>query len=114
MKLFKNTQWITPVIHIVLSFGIALALWFGSYLISHGHLTTGGFVSFLTSLILLYTPLKAMGNDYKGMLMSFLAVEACFKILNTQPTILDRPGAIEMPKTHRQIKFNDVTFNYLP
>ena len=114
MKLFKNTQWVTPVIHIVLSFGIALALWFGSYLITHGHLTTGGFVSFLTSLILLYTPLKAMGNDYKGMLMSFLAVEACFNILNTKPTIVDRPNAIEMPKTHKQIKFNDVTFNYLP
>ena len=44
MKLFKRTQWLTPVIHIVLSFGIALALWFGSYLILHGHLTTGGFV----------------------------------------------------------------------
>ena len=114
MKLFKNTQWVTPVIHIVLSFGIALALWFGSYLIPHNHLTTGGFVSFLTSLILLYTPLKAMGNDYKGMLLSFLAVEACFNILNTTPTILDRPNAIEMPKTHKQIKFNDVSFNYLP
>lgn len=114
MKLFKNTQWVTPVIHIVLSFGIALALWFGSYLITHGHLTTGGFVSFLTSLILLYTPLKAMGNDYKGMLMSFLAVEACFNILNTKSKIVDRPNAIEMPKIHQQIKFNDVTFNYLP
>ena len=114
MKMFKNTQWVTPVIHIVLSLGIALALWFGSYLITHGHLTTGGFVSFLTSLILLYTPLKAMGSDYRGMLLSFLAVEACFNLLNTEPTIKDRPNAIEMPKTHQQIKFNDVSFNYLP
>ena len=114
MKMFKNTQWVTPVIHIVLSLGIALALWFGSYLITHGHLTTGGFVSFLTSLILLYTPLKAMGSDYRGMLLSFLAVEACFSLLNTEPAIKDRPKAIEMPKTHQQIKFNDVSFNYLP
>lgn len=114
MKLFKHTQWVTPVIHVVLSFGIALALWFGSYLISHSHLTTGGFVSFLTSLILLYTPLKAMGNDYKGLLMSFLAVDMCFNMLNSKPTILDKPNAIEMPKEHQQIKFNDVTFNYLP
>lgn len=114
MKMFKNTQWVTPVIHIVLSLGIALALWFGSYLISNGHLTTGGFVSFLTSLILLYTPLKAMGSDYRGMLLSFLAVEACFSLLNTEPTIKDKPDAIEMPKTHKQIKFNDVSFNYLP
>ena len=114
MKMFQHSQWVTPVIHIVLSFGIALALWFGSYLISHGHLTTGGFVSFLTSLILLYTPLKAMGNDYKGLLMSFLAVDACFNVLNSEPAIVDSKNAIEMPKTHKQIKFNDVSFNYLP
>ena len=114
MKLFKRTQWLTPVIHIVLSFGIALALWFGSYLISHGHLTTGGFVSFLTSLILLYTPVKAMGNDYNSMLRSFWAIEQVFDVLDAKPAIVDSKNAIEMPKTHKQIKFNNVSFNYLP
>lgn len=114
MKLFKRTQWLTPVIHIVLSFGIALALWFGSYLISHGHLTTGGFVSFLTSLILLYTPIKALGNDYNSMLRSFWAIEQVFDVLDAKPAIVDSKNAIEMPKTHKQIKFNNVSFNYLP
>ncbi len=114
MKLFKRTQWLTPVIHIVLSFGIALALWFGSYLISHGHLTTGGFVSFLTSLILLYTPIKALGNDYNSMLRSFWAIEQVFDVLDAKPAIVDSKHAIEMPKTHKQIKFNNVSFNYLP
>ena len=114
MKLFKRTQWLTPVIHIVLSFGIALALWFGSYLILHGHLTTGGFVSFLTSLILLYTPIKALGGDYNSILKSFWAIEQVFDVLDAKSAITDSKNAIEMPKTHKQIKFNDVSFNYLP
>ncbi len=114
MKLFKRTQWLTPVIHIVLSFGIALALWFGSYLISHGHLTTGGFVSFLTSLILLYTPIKALGNDYNGVLRSFWAVDQVFDVLDAKPAIQNSANAVEMPKTHKQIKFDNVSFNYLP
>ena len=114
MKLYKRTQWLTPVIHIVLSFGIALALWFGSYLILHGHLSTGGFVSFLTSLILLYTPIKALGGDYNAVLQSFWAVDQVFDILNTKPAIQDSKDAIPMPKTHKQIRFNDVSFNYLP
>ena len=114
MKLFKRTRWLTPVIHIVLSFGIALALWFGSYLILHGHLSTGGFVSFLTSLILLYTPIKALGGDYNSMLRSFWAIEQVFDVLDAKPAIVDSKNAIEMPKTHKQIKFNDVSFNYLP
>lgn len=114
MKLFKRTQWLTPVIHIVLSFGIALALWFGSYLILHGHLSTGGFVSFLTSLILLYTPIKALGGDYNALLRSFWAIEQVFDVLDAKPAIVNSPNAIEMPKTHKQIKFNNVSFNYLP
>ena len=113
MKLFKRTQWLTPVIHIVLSFGIALALWFGSYLISHGTLTTGGFVSFLTSLILLYTPIKALGGDYNAVLRSFWAVEQVFAILDAKPAIQNCPNAIQMPSAIKEIKFNDVSFEYL-
>ena len=100
--------------HIILSFGIALALWFGSHLILTHQLSAGGFVSFLTALILLYTPMKSIGNTYSSVIMSFWAIEACFFLLDSEPKIKDRPNAVEMPKTHQQIKFNDVSFNYLP
>lgn len=114
MKMFKRTQWLTPVIHIVLAFGIALALWFGSYLILHGKLSAGGFVSFLTSLILLYRPIKSLGGNYNAFINAFWAIDKVFEILDAKPAIVDRADAIEMPKTHKQIKFNDVSFNYIP
>lgn len=114
MKVFKRTRWLTPAMHIILSVGIALALWFGSHLILTHQLTPGGFVSFLTALILLYTPMKSIGNTYSSVIMSFWAIEACFSMLDTEPKILDRPNAIEMPKTHSEIKFNDVSFKYIP
>ena len=41
MKVFQRTRWLTPIMHIILSVGIALALWFGSYLILTGQLTPG-------------------------------------------------------------------------
>lgn len=114
MKVFQRTRWLTPIMHIILSVGIALALWFGSHLILTGQLTPGGFVSFLTALILLYQPMKGIGNTYGSVIMSFWAIEMCFEMLDAQPKITDKPHAIEMPKTHKQIKFNDVMFNYLP
>ena len=113
MKVFQKTRWLTPVMHVILSVGIALALWFGSHLILTGQLTPGGFVSFLTALILLYQPMKSIGNTYSSVIMSFWAIETCFKILDTEPKIIDKPNAIEMPKTHKQIKFEDVSFNYI-
>lgn len=114
MKVFKRTRWLTPVMHIILSVGIALALWFGSYLILSHQLTPGGFVSFLTALILLYTPMKSIGNTYSSVIMSFWAIEACFTLMDMEPAIKDKPNAIEMPKTHKQIKFDHVGFNYIP
>ena len=113
IKIFQKTRWLTPVMHIILSVGIALALWFGSHLILTHQLTPGGFVSFLTALVLLYQPMKSIGNTYGSVIMSFWAIEACFSIMDTEPKIKNRPNAIEMPKTHNQIKFNDVSFNYL-
>jgi len=114
MKVFQKTRWLTPVMHIILSVGIALALWFGSHLILTHQLTPGGFVSFLTALILLYQPMKSIGNTYGSVIMSFWAIERCFEVLDANPRIVDKPNAIEMPKTYKQIKFNNVSFNYLP
>ncbi|MBR5904546.1 MAG: ABC transporter ATP-binding protein [Alphaproteobacteria bacterium] len=113
MKLFKRTRWLTPVMHIILATGIALALWFGSHLIMTDQLTPGGFVSFLTALILLYNPMKTIGGNYNSVLVSFWAIEQVFQILDEQPKIKDKKDAIEMPKRHKQIKFNDVSFEYI-
>jgi len=62
----------------------------------------------------LYHPMKSIGNTFSSVIMSFWAIENSFKILDSEPKIVEKPNAIEMPKTHKEIKFNDVTFNYLP
>lgn len=112
MKMLKRTRWITPIMHIVLSLGIGLAIWFGSMLILDGTITAGNFVSFLTALVLLYTPMKSIGGNYNSILMSFLAIERVFDILDTKPLIMDREGAKNMPKHHKQIEFKNVSFHY--
>lgn len=113
LKLVKRTRWITPVMHIVLSFGIGLAIWFGSYLILNGTITSGAFVSFLAALIMLYTPMKSMGSTYNSVLMSFMAIERVFGILDSVPAIKDKPDATQMPATHKQIEFRNVSFQYI-
>ena len=113
MKLVQRTRWITPVMHIVLSIGIGLAIWFGSFLILNGSITSGSFVSFLAALIMLYTPMKSLGSNYNSVLMSFLAIERVFDVLDAVPAIQSKPNAIKMPETHRKIEFNNVSFEYV-
>lgn len=113
IKLLQRTKWVTPVMHIVLSFGIGLAIWFGSFLILNGTITSGSFVSFLAALIMLYTPMKSMGSTYNSVLMSFLAIERVFAVLDSVPAIKSKPDAVQMPATHKHIEFKDVSFEYI-
>ena len=113
IKLVQKTRWVTPVMHIVLSFGIGLAIWFGSYLILNGTITSGSFVSFLAALIMLYTPMKSMGSTYNSVLMSFLAIERVFDVLDAVPAIKDKPNAVQMPVAHKNIEFKNVSFEYI-
>lgn len=112
MKMVKRTRWLTPVMHIILSIGIGAAIWFGSYLVLNNIITSGGFVSFLTALIMLYNPMKSLGSNYNSVLMSFMAIERVFDIMDSVPAISDKPTAIEMPDTHKIIEFKDLNFEY--
>lgn len=113
MKMLQRTRWLTPVMHVILSIGIGLAIWFGSYLILNGTITAGSFVSFLTALIMLYTPIKSIGGTYNSMLMSFLAIERVFDILDTKPAITDKKTAKPMSRDVHEIEYKNVSFEYI-
>lgn len=112
IKMVQRTRWLTPVMHIILSIGIGTAIWFGSYLVLNNVITSGGFVSFLTALIMLYNPMKGLGTNYNSVLMSFMAIEHVFNIMDRVPAIADRPSAREMPATHQAIEFRNLSFEY--
>ena len=114
IKMLQRTRWITPVMHVILSVGIGLAIWFGSYLILNNTISSGSFVSFLTALIMLYTPMKSLGGNFNSVLMSFMAIERVFDVLNCVPTIKDGKGATVMPRDIHEIKFENLSFEYTP
>lgn len=114
MKMLQRTRWLTPVMHIILSVGIGLSIWYGSNLILSGQLTAGGFVSFLTALLMLYTPMKGLGGTYNSVVVSFMAIDRVFEIMDRVPEIIDKPKAKVMPAKHKVIEFKDVCFGYLP
>lgn len=112
MKMLQRTKWLTPVMHVILSIGIGLAIWFGSYLVLNGSITSGSFVSFLTALIMLYQPMKSLGGDYNSVLMSFIAIEGVFDIFNRVPKIQNAKNPKEFDKNFRKVEFRNLSFEY--
>lgn len=113
IKMLQRTRWLTPVMHVILSFGIGLAIWIGSVLILDGTITSGSFVSFLTALIMLYTPMKSIGSNYNAVLMSFLAIERVFDIMDSVPAIQDGPNPCVFTGQPEEIEFKNVSFEYV-
>lgn len=114
MKMVQKTGWMTPMMHIVVSVGVGGVIGYGSYLIVNGSITSGNFVSFITALIMLYTPIKGIGKNFNNVQVSFLAIERIVEILETEPAVCDRPDARALQGVKKEIAFKNVAFGYLP
>ena len=104
---------ITPIMHVISSFGIAFVIWYGSYLIVNHDITVGNFASFITSLVMLYNPIKSIGNNYNGVLFSLMAVERVFEKLNSIPQIRSKDTAKNLKHCKGDICYKDVVFEYV-
>lgn len=113
IKMVQRTSWLSPMMHVIVSVGIGLAIGYGSHLILTKQITSGNFVSFITALIMLYTPVKSLGNNFNAVQMSFMAIERVFNVLESQPTIKDKPDAKVLQSNHSKIKFENVNFEYI-
>lgn len=113
IKMVQKTQWLSPLMHVIVSIGIAAAIGLGSHLIMTGVITSGNFVSFITALILLYTPVKNIGNNLNSVQMSFFAIEEIFAKLDMVPSIRNKENAKILNKDHKTITFKNVNFEYI-
>lgn len=113
IKMVQKTQWLSPMMHIIVSIGIAGTIGYGSHLIMTEQITSGNFVSFITALILLYTPVKNIGNNLNAVQFSFFAIENIFSLLDSQPQILEKENAAQLSSAPQEIEFRDVNFEYI-
>ena len=114
IKITQRTSWLSPMMHIIVSIGIGAAIGYGSHLILTKTITSGNFVSFITALIMLYTPIKNLGNNLNDVQFSFMAIDRIFAMLNRKPGIEDSKDSIEMHGLHKSIEFKNVSFKYSP
>ena len=113
MKMFKKTGIISPFMHVVSALGIAFVIWYGSYLIVEKQITAGNFASFITSLVMLYNPLKSISTNYNNVISSLMAVERVFEILHAKPQIRDKAKSVHLKNCKGNIVYDNVSFEYV-
>lgn len=112
MKIILRTGWTTPLMRLVAAIGIGLIIGIGSNLINNNTITSGNFVAFVTALILLFNPIKGIGNDSKNLQTSILAIERVINELEYIPKIKNNASPIFMKHFNSGIEFKNVSFEY--
>lgn len=113
MSLVKRSAWMSPLMYLIASLGIAFVLGYGTYLINTNHMTAGSFASFVTSLLLLYKPVKTLGNTLTNIQNLFVALGRVFELFDIDTNIKDCENPIELKGLENGITFENVSFEYV-
>lgn len=112
MSLTKRVGWMSPIMYLIASIGVAIVMLFGNHLIISGEMTTGSFASFITSLLLLYKPIKDLGRTLTSLQSVFVAMSRVFELFDLNPEIADIENPATLESVDSNIEFNNVYFEY--
>lgn len=114
MSLNKRMIWLSPIMHLISSVGVAVILGCGTYLINRGTLTAGGFASFLASLLLLYKPIKSLSHSITYIQNSFVALSRVLELFDCKSELIEKDDPQELAGLEKEVAFENLTFEYTP
>ena len=102
-----------PAVELLSAVATATILIYGGNQVLDGHgVTIGVLASFVFYLQSFFDPIQSLSQLYTTYQAGMAALDKIFELLDEQPDIADRPGAIELPRVRGEIRFEDVTFSY--
>jgi ATP-binding cassette subfamily B protein len=90
---------------------IAVIIGVGGLLSDQGIVTVGTVAAFVLYLSSLFEPVQQLSQQYNMVQASTAALQKVFELLDVEPSIVDRPGAVDLP-AHGELVVDDVTFGY--
>jgi ATP-binding cassette, subfamily B, bacterial len=102
----------SPVIQNLSQVGLVFVLVLGGYLVIHGHLELGAILKFNIYLLMMQAPFMMLGMMIMMGQRAAASADRIYEILDEQPTIVDRPGAIDLVDSMGDVRFEHVTYAY--
>ncbi len=102
-----------PVIEYAGVAGTAVIIGYGGWLTTRGVVTVGTVAAFVLWLNNLFEPINQLSQLYNTVQSSAAALAKIFGVLDTRPTVRQRQGAFDLPKSGA-VDVEHVTFAYGP
>jgi len=105
----------TPALQAVPALGQVAMLALGGWMATQGQITLGTFVAFSTYLAQLVGPVRMLAMMLTVGQQARAGVERVYELIDTEPTLTERPDAHELPAdAPATVVFDRVTFGYAP
>jgi ABC-type multidrug transport system fused ATPase/permease subunit len=101
-----------PAVELLAAVGTAVILLYGGSQAINGALEVGVVVAFIGYLTTFFEPIQELSQLYTTYQQGMAALDKIFDLLDTAPTMVDAPGAIDPGTIRGEIELDDVWFSY--
>jgi ABC-type multidrug transport system fused ATPase/permease subunit len=101
-----------PTIEFVSAVATVVVLLYGGDQVLHGHLEVGILVGFLAALNNFFNPITQLSQLYTTYQAGMAALDKIFELLDEQPSMTERSGALVLPRLRGELSFEHVSFAY--
>jgi ABC-type multidrug transport system fused ATPase/permease subunit len=102
-----------PAVELLSAVGTAVILLYGGTQAIEGAIKVGVVVSFVAYLQTFFDPIQQLSQLYTTYQQGMAALDKIFDLLETQPDMVDEPGAIDPGELRGEIEMEGVSFSYV-
>lgn len=104
-----------PIVECLTGIGMGVAVVLvGGVLLQRGQIEWGVLIAFALWVQRFFEPIRQLTMQYSQMQRAMAAGVRIFELLDVQPEVQDAPDAAEMPTIQGEIRFDHVSFHYVP
>lgn len=93
---------------------VGLILLVGGWQVFTGRVELAALLEFLMLTGFFFAPIQGIGNQYNAALTSMAGAERVFNLLDSEPDVIDREDATDLPDMKGRVEFEKVSFEYDP
>jgi len=101
-----------PLVQNLPQVGLASVLLFGGYMVIHGGLQLGAILKFNAYLLMLQAPFMMLGMLIMMGQRAAASAGRIYEIIDEQPTVTDKPDAVDLVDCTGDVRFSHVDFAY--
>ena len=101
-----------PFVDFLAALATAIVVGYGGWLASQDQISAGTLFAFVLYLSNFFDPVQQLSQLYNTFLAAVAALDKIMEVIDEEPEVRDKPGALDLDRIHGDVRFDDVRFGY--